>query len=54
MGEDVDVQNLAKITSGFSGADIAKVCNDAASASHHQRCRGGEPRLLRGCYRQHP
>lgn len=30
VGEDVDVQNLAKITSGFSGADIAKVCNDAA------------------------
>jgi cell division protease FtsH len=30
MGEDVDVEFLAKQTPGFSGADIANVCNEAA------------------------
>lgn len=30
LGEDVDVEFLAKQTPGFSGADIANVCNEAA------------------------
>ncbi len=30
LGEDVDVEKLAKQTPGFSGADIANVCNEAA------------------------
>lgn len=29
-GEDLDLEQLAKLSSGFSGADIAKTCNDAA------------------------
>jgi cell division protease FtsH len=30
LGEDVDVEFLARQTPGFSGADIANVCNEAA------------------------
>ncbi len=30
IGNDVDIQKLAKQTPGFSGADIANVCNEAA------------------------
>jgi len=30
MSSDVDIQKLAKQTPGFSGADIANVCNEAA------------------------
>src|SRR5690606_34537441 len=30
IGEDVDSEFLAKQTPGFSGADIANVCNEAA------------------------
>ena len=30
LGEDVDIPALAKQTPGFSGADIANVCNEAA------------------------
>ncbi len=30
IGSDVDIQKLAKQTPGFSGADIANVCNEAA------------------------
>jgi len=30
MGKDVDIAKLAKQTPGFSGADIANVCNEAA------------------------
>lgn len=30
MSKDVDIQKLAKQTPGFSGADIANVCNEAA------------------------
>ncbi len=30
LGEDVDIQKLSKQTPGFSGADIANVCNEAA------------------------
>ncbi len=30
IGKDVDIQKLAKQTPGFSGADIANVCNEAA------------------------
>ena len=30
LADDVDLSKLAEITSGLSGADISKVCNDAA------------------------
>ena len=30
LGDDVDIQKLSKQTPGFSGADIANVCNEAA------------------------
>lgn len=30
LGEDVEVEFLAKQTPGFSGADISNVCNEAA------------------------
>ena len=30
LGDDVDLEYFAKLTSGFSGADIANVCNEAA------------------------
>ena len=30
LGSDVDLEYFAKLTSGFSGADIANVCNEAA------------------------
>ncbi|MCL4124774.1 UNVERIFIED_CONTAM: hypothetical protein GTU68_011711 [Idotea baltica] len=44
MSDDVDIEFLAKQTPGFSGADIANVCNEAAlvaarqdkKAVHHQ------------------
>ncbi len=33
LAHDVKIEDLAKKTSGFSGADISKVCNDAALAA---------------------
>ena len=36
LAADVKVDDLAQKTSGFSGADIAKVCNDAALAAATQ------------------
>ena len=30
LGEDFDLENIAKHTAGFSGADIANICNEAA------------------------
>ena len=43
LGNDFDVEFLAKHTPGFSGADIANVCNEAALTAarnnHHQVCR---------------
>ncbi len=30
LGEDVKLENLAKTTTGFSGADLANLCNEAA------------------------
>ena len=30
LGEDFDLDNIAKHTAGFSGADIANICNEAA------------------------
>ncbi len=30
LGKDIDIEKLAKQTPGFSGADIANVCNEAA------------------------
>ena len=30
LGDDFDLENIAKHTAGFSGADIANICNEAA------------------------
>ena len=38
LGSDVDLEYFAKLTSGFSGADIANVCNEAALiAARHSK-----------------
>ncbi len=38
LGKDVDLEYFAKLTSGFSGADIANVCNEAALiAARHSK-----------------
>ncbi len=36
LGSDVDVSNLAAQTPGFSGADIANICNEAALFAAHR------------------
>ncbi|MBR0076887.1 MAG: ATP-dependent zinc metalloprotease FtsH [Bacteroidales bacterium] len=40
LSNDVDLEYFAKLTSGFSGADIANVCNEAAliAARHSKKC----------------
>ena len=39
LGNDIDVDYLARQTPGFSGADIANVCNEAAliAARHNKQ-----------------
>lgn len=36
LAEEIDVENLAKQTAGFCGADIANVCNEAALCAARQ------------------
>ncbi len=50
LDESVDLDLLARQTPGFSGADIANVCNEAAliAARHGKKC-GWETRLPRCC-----
>ena len=38
LGDDFDLDNIAKHTAGFSGADIANICNEAAlTAARHNK-----------------
>ena len=47
LGDDVNVEFLAKQTPGFSGADIANVCNEAALiAARRQRDKVGKQDFL--------
>ncbi|MCB0459850.1 MAG: ATP-dependent zinc metalloprotease FtsH, partial [Flavobacteriaceae bacterium] len=56
LGKDVDIDFLAKQTPGFSGADIANVCNEAAlvaarkdnKAVHHQDFLDAVDRIVGG------
>ncbi|WP_117885253.1 ATP-dependent zinc metalloprotease FtsH [Aureibaculum luteum] len=56
MSKDVDIEFLAKQTPGFSGADIANVCNEAAlvaarqdkKAVHHQDFLDAVDRIVGG------
>jgi cell division protease FtsH len=44
LGEDVDLNQLARQTAGLTGADLANICNEAAifagRANHHEICHG--------------
>lgn len=42
----IDLRKLAKITDGYSGADIAHVCETAAERALMDSVRRGEPRLI--------
>lgn len=40
LSDDVDIENLAKTVSGFTGADIATICNEAGiiAMMHEKKC----------------
>jgi SpoVK/Ycf46/Vps4 family AAA+-type ATPase len=42
----IDLAKLSKLTDGYSGADIAHVCETAAERALLDSVRGGEPRLI--------
>ncbi len=42
----IDLAKLAKITDGYSGADIAHICESAAESALLDSVRRGEPRLI--------
>jgi SpoVK/Ycf46/Vps4 family AAA+-type ATPase len=42
----IDLRRLAQRTEGYSGADIAHVCDSAAEKAMMEAVRGGEPRMI--------
>lgn len=41
MGADVDIAELARITEGYSGAEMVRICEKAFDAAIERRKRGG-------------
>lgn len=47
IAEDVNVQELARITGSYSGADISAICKEAADIPLGEALRGGDPRKIK-------
>jgi len=46
LGEDVNFQELAKLTDMYSSADIAQICNEAADIPLEEALKGKNPRKI--------
>ncbi len=47
LASDVDIPSIATDLDGYSGADIAHVCRDAAMMSMRRRIHGLEPQQIK-------
>ena len=47
LGDDIDFDHLIKITDGYSGADLANVCRDAAMMPLRKKIASGNVDILK-------
>ena len=47
MGEDINFEKMVKMTDGYSGADIANVCRDAAMMPLRKKISSGQVDILK-------
>lgn len=46
LADDVDLQELATLTEGYSGAEIVEICSEAARTTLRDRLRHGDKRCI--------